>query len=217
MQMRSDKIFGDLFMHIYCRVSWWKNFIFGRYLAKLYTRVYSVSISDVLFDQQLLPRNLLHTCHTLCLKKYRLTLDVWQWLLKMWTDFQNSFTIWFVWKFSMYKPQINSKIKKNITEFPRLMWTCHKYTILFTFVCYVFVVVGVVNFPEICQSFIGNESTATCLCSALSDQHTTVVIGIWRRSVFIRQRCLLFTLCSNKKLSCCRETARDASCHWIFC
>ena len=152
MQMRSDKIFGDLFMHIYCRVRWWKNFIFGRYLAKLYTRVYSVSISDVLFDQQLLPRNLLHTCHTLCLKKYRLTLDVWQWLLKMWTDFQNSFTIWFVWKFSMYKPQINSKIKKNITEFPRLMWTCHKYTILFTFVCYVFVVVDVVNFPEICQS-----------------------------------------------------------------
>jgi len=113
MQMRSDKIFGDLFMHIYCRVRWWKNFIFGRYLAKLYTRVYSVSISDVLFDQQLLPRNLLHTCHTLCLKKYRLTLDVWQWLLKMWTDFQNSFTIWFVWKFSMYKPQINSKIKKK--------------------------------------------------------------------------------------------------------
>jgi len=42
--------------------------------------------------------------------------------------------------------------QKNITEFPRLMWTCHKYTILFTFVCYVFVVVGVVNFPEICQS-----------------------------------------------------------------
>ena len=65
--------------------------------------------------------------------------DVWQYLWQMWTYFQNSFTRWFVRKFSMYTSHLfpshlqyvatlpcESRKSKNATKFSRWTWQLHE-------------------------------------------------------------------------------------------